>query len=98
MTAVWQQYVPEIPATGTTPLIPAVPAELKSDDLVSIQTLINAYKNTQTASPTFSIDSFVVSGTTTYSNFAGVTAADAYVGTSSGTIDDFDELGIISAE
>ena len=98
MTATWQQYVPEIPATGTTPLIPAVPAELQSNGLVTIQTLINAYKNTQTVSPTFSLDSFVVSGTTTYADFAAVTAADAYVGTSSGTIDDFDELGLISAE
>ena len=98
MTATWQQYVPGIPATGTTPAIPAVPAELQSDGLVTIQTLINAYKNTQTASPTFSIDSFVVSGTTTYANFAAVTAADAYVGTSSGTIDDYDELGLIAAE
>jgi hypothetical protein len=98
MTAVWEQYVPGIPATGTTPAIPAVPAKLKSNGLVSIQTLVNAYKNTQTASPTFSIDSFVVSGTTTYANFAAVTAADAYVGTSSGTIDDYDELGLIAAE
>ena len=98
MTATWQQYVPGIPATGTTPAIPAVPAELQSNGLATIQTLINAYKNTQTASPTFSLDSFVVSGTSTYANFGAATAADAYVGTNSGTINTFPELDLITTE
>ena len=98
MTATWQQYVPGIDATGTTPAIPAVPAELQSNGLATIQTLINAYKNTQTVSPTFSLDSFVVSGTTTYANFGAATAADAYVATNSGTIDTFPELDLITTE
>ena len=98
MTAVWEQYKPGIPATGTTPAIPAVPAKLKSNGLVSIQTLLNAYKNTQTVSPTFSIDSFVVSGTTTYGTFQLATAADAYSGAGSGTIDNYTELAVITAE
>ena len=53
MTATWEQYVPGIAATQTTPAIPAVPAKLKSNGLATIKGFIDAYKNTQTASPTF---------------------------------------------
>ena len=70
MTAVWEQYTPDIAATQTTPAVPAVPAKLKSNDLLAIKGFIDAYKNTQTASPSFNIDSFVVSGTTTYGDIS----------------------------
>ena len=98
MTATWEGYKPGIPATGTTPAIPAVSAKLKSDGLVSIQTLINAYKNAQTASPTFDIDTFVVSGTTTYADMAALTAVAAPSGTVTNSIDTYPELGLITAE
>ena len=98
MTAVWEQHQPEVAATQTTPAIPAVSAKLKSNDLLAIKGFIDAYKNTQTASPTFIIDSFVVSGTTTYGDFDAATAADAYSSTGSGTINTYAELAVISAE
>ena len=98
MTAVWEQYTPDIAATQTTPAVPAVPAKLKSNDLLAIKGFIDAYKNTQTASPSFSLDSFVVSGTITYANFQSATASDAFSSTGSGTIDSYAELAVISAE
>jgi len=101
-TAVWSPYTPEIGATQTSAAIPAEAATLASNDLLSVKNWIAAHLNTQTASPTYSYDSSITSGTTTYANFAALVAADAYLQgltpPAAGTIDTLAESAFIVAE
>ena len=97
-TGVYQNYVAEIPATETTPVIPAVPVRVKQNSLKSLKDWFMVHRDRQTASPTFDVDTALTSGTTTYADFAAATAAD-FTGAGSGTIDDeTEEVPLIIAE
>ena len=97
-TGVYTNYTPEIPATETTPVIPAVPVAVAQNSLNSLRAWYDVHANRQTASPTFDVDTALVSGTVTYATFTAATLASFGSGTGSGTIDTAGEIATIKAE
>jgi hypothetical protein len=97
-TGVYTNYTPEIPATETTPVIPAIPVAVAQNSLNSLKAWYDVHANRQTASPTFDVDTALVSGTTTYADFTSATLASFGSGTGSGTIDVAAEISTIKAE
>ena len=97
-TGVYTNYTPEIPATETTPVIPAVPVAVAQNSLNSLKAWYDVHDNRQTASPTFDVDTALVSGTVTYATFTAATLASFGSGTGSGTIDTAGEIAIIESE
>jgi len=97
ITSVWTPYSPATAATLVSPAVPAAPASLANNSLLSVANWVKAHY-AFTASPTWSLDSYVSSGTSNYVNFQAATLADAYSSTGSGTINNTAELAIIIAE
>ena len=97
-TGVYTNYTPEIPATETTPVIPAVPVAVAQNSLNSLKAWYNVHASRQTVSPTFDVDTALVSGTVTYATFTAATLASFSSGTGSGTIDTIGEIATIKAE
>ena len=90
LTGVFVPFQPEVPATETTPVIPAELAKIKQNSLKSLADWFDIHWGRQTATPTFNVDTALSSGTTNYADFDTATAAQAYgqatAGTGSATI------------